>query len=77
MCGFAWSIRENVAEMFARGLNASHGDGVVLLTTDAPAEAIIAEPNDHSIYLQEYEYTVDNSKLTEIRVMKSYPRTNN
>lgn len=60
--GTAWSTQEDKARMFASGLNAV-GRGGVILETIAPAEAIIAGPSDHSIYLGEHEYTVDWRRL--------------
>jgi hypothetical protein len=74
LVGFAWTTQERVAQMFARGLNALHGDGGLLLCTDAPASAIIAGPNDHSIYLDEHEYVVDRRVAREIKVLQRYPR---
>jgi len=47
LCGFAWTPNEDTARMFARGLNSIYVGGV-LLSTEAPAEAIIAGPNKHS-----------------------------
>lgn len=74
--GFTWTKEINVARMFARGLNAAHGQGGVLLSTDAPIEAIIAGPSQHSIYLGEHEYVVDWCKLREITPLECFPRIN-
>lgn len=57
--------------MFGRGLNAVHPGGV-LLSAFAPPSAIIAEPNAHSRYLGEDEFTVDPKMLTDIVVLKRY-----
>jgi hypothetical protein len=74
LVGFAWTTQDRVARMFAEGLNALHGDGGLLLSTDAPANAIIAGPNEHSVYLDEHEYVVDRRLLGEITVLSRYPR---
>ncbi|QKJ66811.1 hypothetical protein HQN60_08905 [Deefgea piscis] len=63
--GTAWSSREEIARMFGRGLNAIHSGGTLLKTT-APASSIIAAPSKHSVYLGEYEFTLDTRKLGEI-----------
>lgn len=63
--GTAWSDKESVAKMFACGLNAE-GRGGVILETTGTANSIIAGPSDHSIYLGEYEYTVDRRRLSTI-----------
>jgi hypothetical protein len=65
--GTAWSDKESVAKMFASGLNAEGRGGVILETTGA-ANSIIAGPSAHSIYLQEYEYTIDTRRLSTISV---------
>jgi hypothetical protein len=73
--GFAWTENIDIARMFARGLNAGYGQGGVLLSTDAPTEAIIAGPSKHSIYLGEHEHVVDWRKLREIKSLERFPRT--
>jgi len=73
-CGFAWTTEEETARMFASGLQASYGEGGVLLATGAPANAIIAGPSPHSLYLGEHEYVVDRRKLPRIEVLKRFPR---
>ncbi|WP_449101776.1 hypothetical protein [Pseudomonas veronii] len=65
--GTAWSDKESVARMFAGGLNAE-GRGGVILETTATADSIIAGPSAHSIYLGEYEYTVDRRRLSTINL---------
>ncbi|WP_240865228.1 hypothetical protein [Pseudomonas sp. B707] len=70
--GTAWSDKESVARMFAGGLNAE-GKGGVILETIAPADAIIAGPSAHSIYLGEYEYTVDRRRLSTINLKSHFP----
>ena len=70
--GTAWSNKEETAEMFARGWNAVGGGGVVLRTM-APAEAIIARPSAHSLYLGEAEFTVDWRKLGPIEKTRIFP----
>lgn len=71
--GFCWTPRIERAKMFAQGLNAYHGDGGVLLSTMANRSAIIAGPSAHSIYLGEYEYTLNPFFLGGIEVVKTYP----
>ena len=71
--GFAWTDKIDIARMFARGLNAMAGQGGVLLSADAPTEAIIAGPSKHSIYLGEYEYVVDWRQLREITSLECFP----
>ena len=71
--GFAWTPSKDVARMFARGLNAAHGEGGILLCVDALCEAIIAAPSQHSIYLQEYEYVVDPRQLLRIEPIEQFP----
>ncbi|KWV70550.1 hypothetical protein [Pseudomonas fluorescens] len=65
--GTAWSDKESVAKVFASGLNAE-GRGGVILETTGTANSIIAGPSAHSIYLQEYEYTIDRRRLSTISV---------
>jgi hypothetical protein len=73
--GFAWTEEIDTARMFARGLNAGYGQGGVLLSADAPTEAIIAGPSKHSIYLGEHEYVVDWRQLRDITPLERFPRT--
>jgi hypothetical protein len=72
--GSAWSTKIDVARMFARGLNAMYPRGGVLLSTDAPANAIITGPSAHSVWLQEYEYVVDRRKLREVTLLACFPQ---
>ncbi|UYK67324.1 hypothetical protein NG831_03775 [Xanthomonas sacchari] len=69
--GLSWSKNQAVAEMFAVGLN-SIGGGLVLRAAFSP-EAIIAEPNAHSIYLGEYQYTVDPMAAKRTEVITEFP----
>lgn len=70
--GTAWSDKESVAKMFASGLNAE-GRGGVILETTGTANSIIAGPSAHSIYLREYEYTIDRRRLSTISVKCHFP----
>ena len=70
--GTAWTDRNEVASMFARGLNAIPEGGGVLISTIAPASAIIAGPGRHSVYLGEHEYVVDRRQLTEVVVLERF-----
>lgn len=72
--GFCWTSKRDVAEMFASGWHAMRPGGGRLISSFVPAEAIIAEPNAHSIYLGEHEYTVDPSRLINFDVLESYSR---
>lgn len=71
--GSAWSSKEDVARMFAKCLNAMPPGGGVLLFTDAPADAIITGPSEHSVWLQEYEYVVDRRKLRQVAKLACFP----
>jgi hypothetical protein len=72
--GFAWSDKIATAGMFARGLNAAHDGGGVLLRVDASPEAIIASPGRHSLWLNEHEYVVDPKLLPSVEVLTRYPQ---
>lgn len=72
-CGFLWTPKMDIARMFARGLNGGHGEGGLLLSTEATAGAIITGPNEHSRELGEDEYIVDGRNLTRITVEEYYP----
>lgn len=69
--GTAWSDKESVAKVFASGLNAE-GRGGLILETTGTANSIIAGPSAHSIYLQEYEYTIDRRRLSTISVKSHF-----
>lgn len=72
--GFCWTPKKDVAEMFARGLNAIESGGV-LLKAFAPEEAILSGPNYHSVEtMQEFEYTCNPKLLEKIEVLKYYDR---
>ncbi len=71
--GSAWTSRIDIARMFGSGLNAINPGGGVLLVTEAPAEAIIVGPSDHSIYLDEHEYVVDRRLLNKISLLTRFP----
>ncbi|MNV93919.1 hypothetical protein D3C71_1886590 [compost metagenome] len=60
--------------MFGSGLNACHGDGGILLAIIADRSSIIAGPNAHSIHLDEHEHTVDPFSISDIEILKTYPR---
>jgi len=70
--GFSWSHSESVAAMFARGLNAVRGGGV-LLRAELDAPAVIAGPNAHSLYLGEHQYTVDPAACQGVAVVAEFP----
>jgi hypothetical protein len=70
--GLCWSHQEATAAMFAEGLNAMHGGGV-LITAKCPTSGIIAGASPHSLYLGEDERTVDPSQLIEVVEIGRYP----
>lgn len=69
--GSGWAPKLETAQMFAGGLN-KVGKGGVVLSTAAPAASIIAGPSSHSIYLQEFEHTVDRRKLNLVSEVEFY-----
>lgn len=69
--GFSWSSDGSVAAMFARGLNAVKGGGV-LLRAQLDAPAVIAGPNAHSRYLGEHQYTVDPALCQGITIVAEF-----
>lgn len=71
--GFCWTPEIKKAQMFGRGLNAWHGTGGVLLSAMVDHASIIAEPNAHSIYLGEHEYTIDPFSLSNVEMLDRYP----
>lgn len=70
--GFCWTAKENIAKMFASGLNA-YKTGGVLLKAWAPPTAIISGPNEHSKYLGEDEITVDALSVEKLQVLQKFP----
>ncbi len=72
--GFCWTPEEEVARMFASGLNSIESGGV-LLKVFAPQQAIISSPNEHSAkQMQEYEYTCNPQLLENIEVIGTYEK---
>jgi len=70
--GFSWTENIEVAQMFARGLNAIHSGGVLLCGQFSP-DAIISGPNNHSEYLQEFQFTIDPFLANGIEQIEIYP----
>lgn len=70
--GFCWTQNQKKAEQFASGLNAC-GKGGVLLRAWIPAASILAGIHPHSVYLGEYEITVDSTGIEQIDIIKQYP----
>ena len=70
--GLSWTPNIEVARMFGRGLN-SVGSGGMLLIGKFSQGAIISGPNEHSVYLQEYQYTVDPMLADDLLVIERYP----
>ena len=71
--GSAWSTKQETAEMFARGLNAVGKGGVVLRAT-VPSSLIIAGPSEHSLKMNECEFSVDTRKLANIVIVATFPQ---
>ncbi|WP_237285642.1 hypothetical protein, partial [Vibrio anguillarum] len=68
LIGFCWTPKKQVAEKFARGLNATESGGV-LLSAYVSSEAILSAPNSHSAdWLEESEYTCDPTQIRSIEV---------
>ncbi|ASU24072.1 hypothetical protein CCZ37_16170 [Vibrio qinghaiensis] len=75
LIGFGWTPKKQVAEKFARGLNAIESGGVLLSAKVAP-EAILSAPNYHSEdCLGESEYTCDPTKIEFIEVLHQYSKS--
>ena len=72
--GLNWTTEEKVARMFASGLNAINGGGALLRATFS-AHEIIGGPNKHSIYLQEYQFTVDPPQLEIVELLEYFPQS--
>lgn len=70
--GFCWTQTEKIAEKFARGLNAC-GKGGFLLKAWVPASSILTGIHPHSVYLGEYEITVDSTGIEQIDIIRQYP----
>jgi hypothetical protein len=68
--GLSWSADQATAAMFASGLN-SIGGGLVLRAAFEP-EGVIAEPNAHSLYLGEHQYTVDPRAAQRVEVIAEF-----
>jgi hypothetical protein len=68
--GFSWTASIKVARMFKDRRISVDGEPGLLLDVFAPAEAIIASPDSHSNWLQEYEYIVDPRALKDIQVIE-------
>ncbi|MEZ8082415.1 hypothetical protein [Enterovibrio norvegicus] len=74
LIGFCWTPKKEVAEKFARGLNAIESGGVLLSAKFSP-EAILSAPNSHSAdWLGEFEYTCDPTQVRELEVLHQYPK---
>lgn len=70
--GFCWTAREDIAKMFASGLNAYKTGGVLLKAWASPA-AIISGTHGHSKYLGEDEITVDGFSVENLQVLLTFP----
>ena len=71
--GFCWTPKKEIACDFARVLNSIESGGV-LLQAHASSNAIIASPNNHSISIEEFEYTCNPKNLENIQVIKDFPK---
>jgi hypothetical protein len=72
--GLNWTLKREVAAMFARGLCSTCEGGGILITATAPPNAIIAAPGVHSRYLGEDEYVIDPVLLEGVRELQRYPQ---
>jgi hypothetical protein len=70
--GFAWTQRREFAEMFAAGLNAC-GSGGAVITATLDSSAIICGPNAHSEHLGEGQFTADPFRVTDARIVGTFP----
>lgn len=72
--GFCWTKNQDIARMFAAGLN-SHTTGGILLKYSFSTEQIIAAPSRHSVYLREHEYTISPSTIVfnNMSILEKYP----
>ena len=70
--GFCWTEDIEIARMFAQGLNAVRGGGV-LLSGEFQPEAVISGPGSHSRYLGENQFTVDPFLLATTCALAKYP----
>ena len=73
--GLSWTTSEATARIFGRGLNTIH-EGGVLLKTVASSEAIIAGPSQHSLYLNESEFTVEPALLSKVETIDRFDPIN-
>jgi len=72
--GFCWTPTEEVARIFASGLNSIESGGV-LLKAFAPQKAIISSPNEHSAkQMEEHEYTCNPRLLENVEVIRTYEK---
>jgi hypothetical protein len=70
--GLCWTPNITTATMFARGLNAVCKGGK-LIEINCPREWVIAGPSSHSVYLDENEFTIDPSLISNFSVIEEYP----
>ena len=70
--GPAWSSERDVAEAHALGLWRGTPGGSVLLSTFAPAEAIMCNVGAHNNDYGEDEYLVDRRRLGRVDVLNRY-----
>ena len=70
--GFAWSSNIEVARGFASAVNATPWGGV-LLEGYFPRSAIISGPNEHSVYLDEHQFTADPFAGVPVSVLERHP----
>lgn len=72
--GFCWTPSEEVARIFASGLNSIESGGV-LLKAFASQKAIISSPNEHSAkQMEEHEYTCNPRLLENVEVIRTYEK---
>lgn len=64
--GMSWTSSRDVAVYFAEGNRSMYENGTVLVSTQAPASAIICVPHDHDNSYEEFEYIVDRRRLGRV-----------
>lgn len=69
--GLSWTASRDIAENFVKARQGFYPGGMVLIETDAPAEAIICCPGDFTDRFEhEAEYLIDRRCLGAVRLAK-------
>lgn len=71
--GLSWSTERPVGDVFARDRRSKYVCGTVLLTAEAPPEAVLCLTASHSRqFREECEVLVDRRRLSRVRVLARY-----